>query len=150
MMRRLLLIGLIGLVAACETAQRTGESVAPAPPQPPPPAPPTQGGSITVTGGRVQASCPLTIAFASYGAGIDNPLRERVQAMLVGDRSVTGFQADRWGREGEVTLCVRTRATPDAARLFHQVRALIPAQPRGPIALRTLNGLSYDTPPPRR
>lgn len=144
MVRRLILICLLGLVAACETARRADENVAP-----PPPAPSAAGG-IAVTGSRARADCSLSIAFASYGAGIDNPVRERVQSMLVGDRAVTGFQADRWGREGEVTLCVRTRAAPDAARLFHQVRALIPAQPRGPIMLRTLGGLSYDTPPPRR
>ncbi len=137
------------LLAGCTTtvADQAREQAAPAPP--PPPAPPALGG-VAVTGSRVQASCPLTIAFASYGAGIDNPLRERVQGMLVVDRAVTGFQADRWGREGEVTLCVRTRGAPDATRLFHQVRAMIPAQPRGPIALRTTGGLSYDTPPPRR
>lgn len=105
-------------------------------------------GGIAVTGSRIR-DCPLSIAFASYGAGIDNPVREQVQTLLVGDRAVTGFQADRWGREGEVTLCVRTRGAPDATRLFHQVRAMIPARPRGPIALRTLGGLSYDTPPPR-
>ena len=70
--------------------------------------------------------------------------------MLVGDRAVIGFDAQRWGREGEVTLCIRTSAAPDAARLFHQARALIPAQPRGPITMRTSNGLSYETTPPRR
>jgi hypothetical protein len=123
----------------------------PPPPSPPPPpavtAPPRVG---AVTGGRTATACPLTIAFASYGAGIDNPTRERVQAMLVGDRAVTGFDAQRWGREGEVTLCIRTSAAPDAARLFHQARALIPAQPRGPIIMRTSHGLSYETAPLRR
>jgi hypothetical protein len=150
------------LLAGCATvtAERAQEQApaaqtpppAPPPPPPPPPASPNVGnatGGIVVTGSRIR-DCPLSIAFASYGAGIDNPVRAQVQAMLVGDRAVTGFQADRWGREGEVTLCVRTRAAPDAARLFHQVRAMIPAQPRGPIALRTQSGLSYDTPAPRR
>lgn len=154
MTRGLLLICLLGLLSACETAQHASETVAPAPPPPPPPpAPPSVAGAlggVAVTGSRLQADCPLSIGFASYGAGIDNPVREQVQSMLVGDRAVTGFQANRWGREGEVTLCVRTRAAPDATRLFHQVRAIIPAQPRGPITMRTLSGLSYDTPPPRR
>jgi hypothetical protein len=138
------------LLAGCATTvvDQAREQAAPAPP--PPSAPPPAVGGIVATGSRLRTDCPLTVAFASYGAGIDNPVREQVQSLLVGDRSVTGFQAERWGREGEVTLCVRTRATPDAARLFHQVRAMIPAQPRGPIALRTTGGLSYDTPPPRR
>jgi hypothetical protein len=144
---------------AAERAERPAAPVAQAPAPPPPPPPPPSAredrvggmvGGIAVTGSRARADCPLSIAFASYGAGIDNPVREQVQSILVGDHAVTGLQADRWGREGEVTLCVRTRAAPDAARLFHQVRAIIPAQPRGPIALRTLSGLSYDTPPPRR
>jgi len=81
--------------------------------------------------------------------GIDQPARARVEALLAGDRAVTGFTARAWGREGEVTLCARTRGPADAARLFAAIRALLPPRPRGPITLRTDSGLAYETPPTR-
>lgn len=147
MMRPAPILLCLTALAGCATAMNepTQELAAPAPPPPPPAA----SGTV-VTGSRLPTDCPLTIAFASYGAGIDNPARERIQTLLVGDRGVSGFDAHRWGREGEVTFCVRTRGAADSARLFHRVRALVPPQPRGPIALRTLGGLNYETRAPRR
>lgn len=97
----------------------------------------------------VQA-CALSIAFGSYAMGIDGPTRTRVEALLVADRGVAGFDTRRWGREGEVTLCVNTRSHADTNRIFQAVRAMIPDRPRGPISLQTSNGLSYETPPLRR
>lgn len=82
--------------------------------------------------------------------GIDGETRERVEALLLADRAVTGFEPRRWGREGEVTFCVRTRSAADAARLFRSIRPIIPPQPRGPISMRTSGGLSYQTTLPRR
>jgi hypothetical protein len=98
----------------------------------------------------VPADCPLTIGFASYGAGIDGSSVQAVDRLLGRDRAVRAVTRHPWGREGEVTLCVRTRTVADAGRLFRSVRALLPARPRGPIALRTRSGLRYQTPPPRR
>lgn len=130
-------------LAACMAAEN-----APAPqatvPTPPPviaPAPPPAAADAQ------SAACPLTITFASYGAGTDGPARERITALLVGDRVVTGFDTRPWGREGEATLCVRTRTPADSARLFERARALVPPRPRGPISLATTTGLRYETPP---
>ena len=125
-------------LGAC--AQRSANQ-APAPPPPPPPSPPIGG---------VAQACALTIVFGSYAMGIDGPTRTRVEALLVVDRGVLGFDTRSWGREGEVTLCVRTRSGADANRLFEVVRAMIPPRPRGLISLRTSGGLSYETPPLRR
>lgn len=84
-------------------------------------------------GAAPPADCPLTVGFTSYGAGIDRPARLSIERLLRTDRSVRNFTTHAWGREGEVTLCVRTRTTADAGRLSRRIRALIPARPRGPI-----------------
>lgn len=131
---------MLAILALGACAQRTANE-APAPPPPPPPPPPVGG---------VAQACALTIIFGSYAMGIDGPTRTRVEALLVADRGVAGFDTRRWGREGEVTLCVRTHSGADASRLFEAVRAMMPSRPRGPISLRTSGGLSYETPPPRR
>jgi hypothetical protein len=95
------------------------------------------------------ANCPLTIGFSSYGAGIDRS-SQAIERLLAGDRAVRAVTRHGWGREGEITLCVRTRSGTDANRLFRAARRLIPARPRGPVSLGTLGGLRYETPPPRR
>jgi len=136
------------MVQQGRTVQRGSAPRVPPPPPPPPSPPPPNGHSAGETG-YIAANCPLSVGFASYGAGIDGTTRSRVEALLVSDRTVTGFQAHRWGREGEVTLCVRTRAPADAARLFAAIRLIVPARPRGPISLHTPAGLDFETPPPR-
>ncbi len=97
-------------------------------------------------GEPVPADCALTIAFASYAMGIDRPAYRAVQQLLSADRAVRAVSEHRWGREGEVTLCARARSRADAERLFHAARRLVPARPRGPVALRTHSGLSFEAP----
>ena len=94
--------------------------------------------------------CPLAVGFSSYGAGTDRTSRQAIDQLLAGDRGVRAVSRHVWGREGEVTLCVRTRSSADAARLFHAARRLIPARPRGPVSLSTLGGLRYQSPSPQR
>jgi hypothetical protein len=100
-------------------------------------------------GSPAPADCPLTIGYSSYGAGIDRSF-DAVERLLAGDRAVRAVTRHGWGREGETTLCVRTRSGADAARLFHAARRLIPARPRGPVSLSTQGGLRYQSPPPQR
>jgi hypothetical protein len=92
------------------------------------------------------APCDLTIAFGSYAVGIDQSALARVRAILA-DRTVRAVKDHGWGREGEVTLCVATRRPADAERLFGRIRAVLPANPRGPIDLRTASGLAFHSPP---
>lgn len=87
---------------------------------------------------QAPADCPLTVSFGSYGPGIDRPARLNIERLLNSERSVRGFTTHRWGREGEVTLCVRTRTLNDAYPLSRRIRTLIPARPRGPITVNTL------------
>jgi hypothetical protein len=84
-------------------------------------------------GTPVPRSCPLLVVFGSYGAGIDRPTLERVEEYLAGERTVTNVGRYPWGREGEVTLCVRARGSADLVRIGNRIRAAIPARPRGPI-----------------
>ena len=95
----------------------------------------------------VPANCPLTIGFSSYAMGIDMPTWRAVEQMLAADRAVRGVSRHRWGREGEATLCVRA-SRADAERLFHAIRRIVPARPRGPVTLRTASGLRFSAPPP--
>lgn len=135
---------LLASCAASVAEQAPMSEAAPSPP--PPPAPPAPNAGLASQAG---GDCPLTMVFGSYAMGIDGPTRARVEALLASDRAVTGFTARPWGREGEITLCARTRTPADAARLFAAIRALVPPRPRGPISVRTEAGLSYETPPPR-
>jgi hypothetical protein len=101
-------------------------------------------------GSQPPPNCPLTIGFASYGAGIDRPSYEAVERLLRRDRAVRAVTRHRWGREGEITLCALTRSARDAGRLFQASRRLIPSRPRGPVSLATRNGLRWESPPPQR
>jgi hypothetical protein len=153
-MKLALLCLTIGTLSACALAPAPPvPHVAPSPsplppPQAPPAPPPSPPPPPAMSADRVDA-CPLLVTFASYGTGIDGDTRARVETLLVSDRAVVGFAARHWGREGETTLCVRTRAGPDAARLFHAIRAMVPARSRAPISIRTDAGLSFETRPPR-
>jgi len=79
------------------------------------------------------ADCPLTVSFGSYGPGIDRPTLIRMESRLQRDRRVRDVSRHRWGREGEVTLCVRPRRFADARPLVADLRAMIPPRPRGPV-----------------
>lgn len=96
------------------------------------------------------ADCPLIVGFGSYAMGIDGAAYASVDRLLRADRGVRAVTRHPWGREGEVTLCARTRSRADAQRLFTAIRARLPARPRGPISLELLGGRRYTTPPPRR
>jgi hypothetical protein len=93
--------------------------------------------------------CSLTVSFGSYAMGIDARAFERIGVLLSHDRGVKAIEQHRWGREGEVTLCARTRRGADARRLFVRMRDTLPAKPRGPITI-TAGPNRYVTPPSRR
>lgn len=98
----------------------------------------------------IPTHCPLVIGFSSYGAGIDSPTLQAVQSLLNKDRAVRSVSRHPWGREGEVTLCANTRARADSVRLFQAIRRLVPARPRGPVTIRTSQGLTFEAPARRR
>ncbi len=95
---------------------------------------------------REPGDCPLAISFGSYAMGIDRTAFDAVSALLSRDRGVKGIEQYRWGREGEVTLCARTRSRADARRLFGAVRLRLPPKPRGPVTV-SMGRLSFTAPP---
>ena len=92
------------------------------------------------------ADCALWVGFGSYAMGIDRGTLERVEALLAADRGVLDVERLPWGREGEVTLCVRLRRESEARPLFERITAMLPADPRGPISVSTRGGLRFDAP----
>ncbi len=91
-------------------------------------------------------ACGLTVRFGSYAMGIDTAAAARVEDLLRRDRAVRSVERRPWGREGEVDLCVQV-APAQAARLFDQIRPLLPAKPRGPITVSLADGRRYQAPP---
>jgi hypothetical protein len=89
----------------------------------------------------VPAPCPLEIEFGSYAMGIDSATLARVEQLLAAER--VAVARTPWGREGEVTLCAAARSAADAERMARRIAALLPPEPRGPIAVRTASGLAF-------
>ena len=83
------------------------------------------------------ARCSLTVSFGSYAMGIDRPAAAEVERIVGADPAVISVTREGAGREGEYALCVETRSGTGAQRLFERVRAALPADPRGPITLRS-------------
>ncbi|MES2987111.1 MAG: hypothetical protein V4808_04320 [Pseudomonadota bacterium] len=95
---------------------------------------------LTTGGANAQSEfapgkCDVTVSFGSYAMGIDRPTFERVERLLSRDRRVAKTDQQRWGREGEVTICAKARRRADIAPLFHRVRAMLPRNPRGPVTV---------------
>lgn len=109
------------------------------------PAPPAAASAVNPSKPRAGA-CALTVAFGSYAMGIDRPTLDRVEALLAADPAVAGVERRGRGREGETELCAGIASAADAERLFHAIAELLPADPRGPVTVRTASGLRAEAP----
>ena len=92
------------------------------------------------------AGCALRVDFGSYAMGIDRGAAVRVERAILSAAGVSDVVRHRWGREGEYSLCVSTRSPRVAAALFARLKPLLPAKPRGPIALSLADGLTVHAP----
>lgn len=90
--------------------------------------------------------CAVSVQFGSYAMGIDRPAFDKVQALLGRDARVRGVELQRWGREGETTLCVSLRRPGDARAVFSRVKAVLPRKPKGPITVEARGGLRFEAP----
>jgi hypothetical protein len=70
----------------------------------------------------------VTIKFGSYGAGIDQPLAEKVAVAVKADRDIARSERKPWGREGEYDLCLTAKPGRDAKALYERYRAMLPAK----------------------
>lgn len=73
--------------------------------------------------------CDVTVSFGSVCCGIDQPTRARITEYVAADRRVAGTSERRWGREGEIDLCIATRSDPDG--LARDLTAMVPSRPEG-------------------
>jgi hypothetical protein len=103
---------------------------------PPPPAPITDVATLP-------ADCALSIRFGSFAMGIDRGAAKAIEALLVA-RPGVAVTRQRWGREGEYTLCVQAPAA-EALALAKAMAPLIPPRPRGPIEVELADGTSFGT-----
>jgi hypothetical protein len=95
-----------------------------------------------------QGGCDLTIRFGSYAMGIDTSAAAAVDRILERRAREMSVTRHGGGREGEYGLCIGTASPAAAARLFDEIRAVLPAKPRGPISIKA--GERRFSTPPRR
>ena len=107
-------------------------------------APPAPVSAATET----TATCDLKVDFASIGTGIDSATLQKVDTLLSGDTGISTIDRQRWGKEGEITLCIATRTEADATRLFGSVKRLFPASSAKPISVETAAGQLFRVPTP--
>ena len=106
-------------------------------------APPAPVETAAAAGG-----CDLKVDFASIGTGIDSATLQKVDTLLSGDTGISTIDRQRWGKEGEITLCIATRTEADATRLFGSVKRLFPASSAKPISVETAAGQLFRVPTP--
>ena len=92
----------------------------------------------------------MKVEFASIGTGIDRATLQKVDGLLSGDTGISTIDRQRWGKEGETTLCVETLTEADAARLFEAAKRLFPTLSAKPISVETAAGQQFRVPTPAR
>ena len=93
-------------------------------------------------------ACDLKVNFASIGTGIDSATLQKVDALLSGDTGVSTIDRQRWGKEGEIALCIDTKTTADTGRLFGAITHVFPATSVKPISVETAAGQQFRVPTP--
>lgn len=105
--------------------------------------------ALLATPAPVQAepapACGVSVQFGSYAMGIDRGAFDKVQTLLRRDARVRGVDLQRWGREGETSMCVQLRRERDARAVFGRVKAVLPRKPKGPIVVEA-KGMRYEAP----
>lgn len=96
-------------------------------------------GTASAQSGFAPGKCDLTVSFGSYAMGIDRASFAQVDRLLRRDRSVAKSDQQRWGREGEVTICAKLRRRADLAPLFYRIKAILPRNPQGPVTVEAGN-----------
>jgi hypothetical protein len=90
--------------------------------------------------------CDVTIKFASYGAGIDRDLADKVAVAVKADRDVARSERKPWGREGEFDQCLTVKPGRDARAVFARYRAMLPARNlKAPTSIEGPDGLKFET-----
>lgn len=89
--------------------------------------------------------CDVTIKFASYGAGIDRDLSEKVAATVKSDRDIARSERKPWGKEGEYDLCLTAKAGKGMA-VYERYKAMLPAKSlKAPTSIEGPNGERFES-----
>ncbi|MGH1559466.1 hypothetical protein ACRAWD_20845 [Caulobacter segnis] len=92
-----------------------------------------------------EAHCDVTIKFASYGAGVDRALSDRVAATVKSDRDVAHAERKPWGKEGEYDLCLTAKPSKGMA-VYKRYQAMLPAKSlKAPTSIEGPGGLRFET-----
>jgi hypothetical protein len=92
------------------------------------------------------APCSVKVDFGSYCCGVDGETKAAVERYMDGAPGVVRSTSTPWGREGESTRCIVTRARADTDRIFRDLSALIPpVARRGPVTITTAEGRASPT-----
>ncbi|MET3666822.1 hypothetical protein [Caulobacter sp. 1776] len=90
--------------------------------------------------------CDVTLKFASYGAGIDRELADKVAAAVKADHDVARSERKPWGREGEFDQCLTAKSGRDVKAMFERYRAMLPAKSlKAPTSIEGPDGLRFET-----
>lgn len=111
-MKRLMFAAVAALMAACQ-------------PMATPPVTDTGAGPID------PSQCDVVASFGSVCCGIDQDTHAKITRYVSADRRVTGSSERRWGREGEIDLCLITRSGADADSLARDLTAMVPPRTGG-------------------
>lgn len=99
--------------------------------------------SVEPAAATPEAVCDIEVTFGSYAGGPDTSLRDAVRAMTRDNPGVAEAEETPWGREGESTLCVRTKDEVTANRIYGAIAAQIPqTSTRAPTSVRHRDGRS--------
>jgi hypothetical protein len=96
---------------------------------------------------EAQASrCDVTLKFASYGAGIDRELADKVATAVKADRDVARSERKPWGREGEFDQCLTAKPGRDVKAMYERYRAMLPAKTlKAPTSIEGPDGMRAET-----
>ncbi|MES2033773.1 MAG: hypothetical protein V4466_06335 [Pseudomonadota bacterium] len=88
------------------------------------------------------SDCDVSVRFGSYAMGIDQKSFDRVERYAVRHkRLVAHTSVERWGREGERTVCIDTRSRRATNQVFSDLKRLIrTGAERGPTELAAADG----------
>lgn len=88
-------------------------------------------------------ACDVEVSFGSFGQGVDTGLRDQVLALTRNNPDVTASTEEPWGREGESTLCLKTRDAEASGRIYGMIAAQLPStSTRAPTTVRHKDGRS--------
>lgn len=90
--------------------------------------------------------CDVTLKFASYGAGVDRELADKVAVAVKADRDIAYAERKPWGREGEFDQCLTAKPGRDVRALYERYRSMLPAKTlKAPTSIEGPDGLRFET-----